>query len=391
MSPEGLREKISPIYFQEMDSLKNSNIAWGFANNLKDFYAHNLQVMLTDPRWIFFSGKNLQPDWQTKWNNYKKKLVGLEHTFYGFYFDEPFWNGYNPLDFETITKQIHTDFPDKAIIIVEAYPMLRDNKYKPASDIVTHGLKYVTDIGLDFYPSITTRNSWDDYMSYYNKLKLVSGNRKLWLVPDGYGYSHSQIDNLKTNFDKYLTLAKTDHKVVGIFSFVYTLNPSGFISLRQILQSGFSTYDSKFRQHQITVGKAILANNPEPTKTPTLTPTRIPTATPTKTPTATPTKTPTATPTKTPTATPTKTPTATPTIIKPLCTQCLNSLQAKSYADADCSGITTINDISIWRAEFILGKLGAIVETNWQADFDCDGKVTLNDASIWRENFIKAL
>jgi hypothetical protein len=35
--------------------------------------------------------------------------------------------------------------------------------------------------------------------------------------------------------------------------------------------------------------------------------------------------------------------------------------------------------------------LGTVVKSDWRADFDCDGKVTLNDISIWRDNFIKSL
>jgi hypothetical protein len=73
------------------------------------------------------------------------------------------------------------------------------------------------------------------------------------------------------------------------------------------------------------------------------------------------------------------------------CTQCPGKPEAKLKGDADCSGITNINDASIWRSEFISSLLGKTVKNNWRADFDCDGKVTLNDISIWRDNFIKSL
>jgi hypothetical protein len=73
------------------------------------------------------------------------------------------------------------------------------------------------------------------------------------------------------------------------------------------------------------------------------------------------------------------------------CTQCPGKPEAKLKGDTDCSGITNINDASIWRSEFISSLLGKTVKNNWRADFDCDGKVTLNDISIWRDNFIKSL
>jgi len=73
------------------------------------------------------------------------------------------------------------------------------------------------------------------------------------------------------------------------------------------------------------------------------------------------------------------------------CTQCAGKPEAKGKGDADCSGVTDINDASIWRSEFTSGQLGTEVSSTWRADFDCDDKVTLNDISIWRENFIKGL
>jgi hypothetical protein len=73
------------------------------------------------------------------------------------------------------------------------------------------------------------------------------------------------------------------------------------------------------------------------------------------------------------------------------CTQCSGKPDAKGKGDADCSGVTNINDASIWRSEFIEGELGEITKNSWHADFDCNGKVNLNDISIWRDNFIKGL
>lgn len=112
------------------------------------------------------------------------------------------------------------------------------------------------------------------------------------------------------------------------------------------------------------------------------------TPTPTKIPTAIPTRIPTPTPTKIPSPTPTNTPTSLP---GSLCTQCPNLPQAKSQGDADCSGSININDVSIWRSEFISGGLGSVDKNNWHSDFNCDGKVNIIDASIWRDNFNKSL
>lgn len=110
---------------------------------------------------------------------------------------------------------------------------------------------------------------------------------------------------------------------------------------------------------------------------------------PTEIPTATPTRIPTPTFTKIPSPAPTNTPSPTPTL--PLCTQCPGKPEAKSKGDADCSGSINLNDVSIWRSEFISGGLGSINKNNWHSDFNCDGKVNIVDASIWRSNFNNAL
>lgn len=67
----------------------------------------------------------------------------------------------------------------------------------------------------------------------------------------------------------------------------------------------------------------------------------------------------------------------------------------RSKGDADCDGLITINDASIWRSEFINGGMETVnstaVSNTLESDFDCDGKATLNDFSIWRANFTKSL
>jgi len=73
------------------------------------------------------------------------------------------------------------------------------------------------------------------------------------------------------------------------------------------------------------------------------------------------------------------------------CTQCAGKPDAKGKGDADCSGSTNLNDASIWRSEFITGKLGTVIKNSWNADFDCDGKVTEEDKKIWKSNFINGL
>lgn len=147
------------------------------------------------------------------------------------------------------------------------------------------------------------------------------------------------------------------------------------------LDKGFTIEECIANTKKIRAAAQSILNNYMPTLTPTLTPT------PTKIITPTPTRIPTLTPTPTKILTMTITPTE--TVSK--CTQCSNFPDAKSRADADCSGNTALNDYSIWRGEFISGEFGTISKTNWVADFDCDSKVTLNDVSIWRSNFINSL
>lgn len=141
--------------------------------------------------------------------------------------------------------------------------------------------------------------------------------------------------------------------------------------------------------------------SPTPTNTPTQTPTPTKTPTPTQTPTPTPSLTNTPTPSPTLSVTPSVTLTLTPTpsvisgTISPTPTGC-----QKQKGDANCDGVTSVQDYAIWRQEY----LGGCTVGNYtfkacgedrdgdnrpmDADFNGDGKVTLIDFTIWK-NFFK--
>lgn len=259
------------VYFSEIHNLSNSNVVRSnfTVDHLRTLKNNNLRAIMSPP-----GGYSSFEIFLTKWDTWKQNLpADLRDTIYSFYYDEPFWKNRDdpafPALFKKITQKIHIDFPDKAIMVVEAYPMFGDTN---KTNFVASGIQYVTDIGVDFYFA-HDGSSWSQYMEYYNKLKLISGNRKIWLIPDGYAGSQNHpgnpttISNVKLAFDNYLNLANTDLDVVGMLNFVYGTHPNFPVNLRQILQSDNDDYDPTFRARQVAVGKAILANNPAPTPT----------------------------------------------------------------------------------------------------------------------------
>lgn len=260
MSEDGLGGvAISPTYFAEIDSLGNTNIAWSSADKLSQFQGHELKSLLADVRWIFFDGGNLRSDWQYQWDLYRTKIAGHEDAIYGFYIDEPLWNGYTKSAFQTATKTIHDMYPDKAILAVEAAPPIENNQ------ISADYYQYVTDIGFDYYftgVSPDNETGWNKYMNIFNKLTTTVQGKKIWLTFDGTANTLDVVNRWPDAFERYLCLANQDDNVVGMLGFLYNSGPS--YTLRSILIPGQLAYDTDFRARQVDVGKAIIANNLTP-------------------------------------------------------------------------------------------------------------------------------
>lgn len=250
MSHDGLISDITPTYFSEIKTLGNTNIAWSTSANSRQFSDQGLMPMITDQKWVFFdSNGNLNPNWQTNWNTLKNRLGDASHI-YGFYFDEPVWRGYTKEAFITATQTIKETYPNKAIVVVEAEPPIKNHS------IPDGYYQYVTDIGFDYYYT-KQGNDWGTYLSLFEDFRPYTVGKKIWLIPDGSG---DYKDLWPEAYEKYLSFALTNDQVIGIMGFLYQW-PTDNLTLRSSLIPGQPYYNPAFRARQIEIGTNIISNN----------------------------------------------------------------------------------------------------------------------------------
>lgn len=259
----------TPTYFLELDTLGNNNIAWGI-NNLELFKQHNIKVLF--PIAFFFRDQTtspagrfkLLPNWEEYFANERQKIDPYLDNIYGFYQDEPFWNGATRDDFHTYSRAIREAYPDKALMIYEAAPSVNGSHWE--NSIPSDYYKYVTDFGFDYYFTLESSNNvdgWGKYLDYFEKFKPHLKDKNLRFAPDGYG-PPNYASRWGDAYERYLSLAQTTPNTIGMLGFIYNL-PSelrtGNIGLSNILDPTSSYFDPNFRTRQIEIGKGIINSN----------------------------------------------------------------------------------------------------------------------------------
>lgn len=322
---EGLNK---PKYYSDLTYLGNTNIAWSYTSDINEYISRGIKPIITELRWIFFTDGNLSPNWQANWSAFQRGLGDNAKNIYGFYFDEPLWQGKTKEAFVTATRAIHDAYPDKAIIVVEAAPPI-DNGTIPSGYY-----DYVTDIGFDYY--FTRENSdnytgWEKYLSLYEKFKPYIGNKKYWLIPDGYAANTAQSSRWSDAWERYYSLAQSTDNIAGMFGFIYNGGETS-LTLSSVLTPGSSSYNPTFSSRQIDMGKSIISNNIA-----TVIPTTIPTS----------------------------------------------IIIIKKSGDANGDNIVNLIDFSIWKSEYLK-------QTNTKnTDFNKDGIINLLDFVLWKTEYLK--
>lgn len=223
------------------------------------------------------------PAWVQNWENIKTAIRGREDVIYGFYFDEVASRGVvGGGQFREYTRKIRTDYPNKATMLIEGYPAIYlgwiDASY----------LEYVTDFGFDFYPTVTMEgvtanfnNEWFVYQKNYHVFSGYARGKKVWLIPDGYGYPSVPTDYLGIVFSRYWEHAKTHPEVVGMLVFRYDPGDGTYYTIQDVLNPSSRFYNPGVAGLHDTIGKAIIANAaPLPTPFPTIPPSPTPTIPP---------------------------------------------------------------------------------------------------------------
>ncbi len=201
------------------------------------------------------------PTQEANWQSIKNTIKGYEDVVYGFYFDESAWRGIGVNEFRSYTSQIRADYPTKATMFIEGYPPI-------AWGTMPQGyLDYITDFGFDFYGTVENPNSfeegWANYLTYYQKIYQLSAGKKVWLVPDGYGYYNSPPSTLAAILQRYYQHALAHPEVVGMLVFRYDPGDNNtYYTVQDAMNPGSKFYDPGVVHTHNSVGKAILANAP---------------------------------------------------------------------------------------------------------------------------------
>lgn len=258
----------TPTYFSELDSLANTNIAWGNVN-LSTFKSHRINVLYsplnfwTRPSSGPDAGRLvLMPQWPEFWAKEKRdKIDPYIDSIYGFYMDEPVWNKVSKEDFWIFTEELKRSYPTKKIFVIEAAPPIRNQT------IPTNYYKDVTDIGFDYYFTLEKANNeegWVEYLDLTQKFTPYAAGKNYWLVPDGYGPPGWET-RWADAYERYTGLSMTIPNAVGMVGFLYNLPnelKEGNVSLYHVLNPGQSLYNESFRNRQIEIGKSIINNYP---------------------------------------------------------------------------------------------------------------------------------
>jgi len=218
-------------------------------------------------RWIFSNANT----WQQSWQNLRHVLQGYEDVVYGFYFDEPVWTGVDVTSFRQYTKQIRTDYPNKAVMVVEAYVPIENGT------IPSNYFEYVTDFGFDFYPTLFVNQSggfdtaWARYLRDFELVKTMAKGKKLWLVPDGYNNGDVSTNYLGAAINLYYGIAKTTPAVTGMLVFRYDPGDETggtYYTIQDVLNPNSRFYNARVLELHTGIGKTIVAANPFPTSPP---------------------------------------------------------------------------------------------------------------------------
>lgn len=195
------------------------------------------------------------PNWEQNWTSIKDAIKGNEDIIYGFYFDESAWRGVSATNFRMYTSRIRSDFPSKATMLIEGGVPI-------AWGTMPEGyLDYITDFGFDFYTTVES-HPWINYLQMYEKIYHLSAYKKVWLVPDGYGYPPSPTSNLATILDNYYQHALTHSEVIGMIVFRYDPGDGSYYTIQDVLNPTSQFYNPTVVNAHDTIGKAIIANGP---------------------------------------------------------------------------------------------------------------------------------
>ncbi len=279
----------SKSYFEEIDALDNSNIFLlngtnspsTLNNRLKAVKSYGYKAICSP---ILFEGSsgavkvprvaNLIDNWQETFANLVDGVKPYleDGTIYGFYFDEPVWNGVKEEEFRECTKFMSEYMAANVDTTGRGGEPVAIMHCMTVYDIGAATLKgwktinkstndYCTDVTYDAY------GKWDDAERnrLLWKLKWVSpDNAKIWGCATGAleGNTPDLTSKLVSSIENMYQEAIWDPRYVGILMFTYPSGGDWGYGTKAFITPGSADYMPEVRKAQIDYGRKIIGKDP---------------------------------------------------------------------------------------------------------------------------------
>ena len=196
---------------------------------------------------------DLDPNYMSQWNIFKINNLAVLDTskIAAFYLvDEPFWNGLNFSDINTVSALIKSDFPNIPIMIIEASGGLNMLQIPTSIDWISFD-----NYGI-FDPS-TDPNYLADLALLKSKKSRTS--QKIFLTVDDqwlplYGNAGFPPDTIRFMVQNYYNLAANDTDIVGLLAYLW---PGGLDDPNQM---GVRNMPQSVKDKNVEIGLKIKAN-----------------------------------------------------------------------------------------------------------------------------------
>ncbi len=208
------------------DSL-NHRLQTFFDFNLKAvLHLHELFFEFIDTNGSSGANYDLRANYQERWDQFKSanQSVLSANTIAAFYIgEEPTWNGISYYELNTVALLVKKDFPGIPLMMIEAYPALKDLQVPPKIDWV----------GFDRY-FIKNPNSSAAFQENWKLLlsKLSNSSQRIMVIMDSHyiqelhgDYGNISIQEMNTVANNYYELAKNNERVIGLLGYFW---PNGF-------------------------------------------------------------------------------------------------------------------------------------------------------------------
>lgn len=129
---------------------------------------------------------------------------------------------------------------------------------------------HLTDVGFDYYSSVWATNNdqgWAHYIESWEKLKKIAPNLNYWIIPDGLATTKEQSRKWGELWDKYLGLAMSEDRVVGIMNFIWpSLLPfeNYGITYQDVFNPSSPNYNASLKNLHQKTGQAIIRGSSLP-------------------------------------------------------------------------------------------------------------------------------